>query len=213
VAAHLFRKKGYATTTTREIAESLNLQKGSLYHHIRKKEDLLQRICFAALTRLQEQVALALAEAEPDRRLRAMISTHVAVALEDRDLHAVMLIELRSLADGSRAEVVARRDEYERMVYETLVEEQRAGRVRAEIEPKLLTLALLDLLNWVIFWYQPGGRLSPSELGGVLTDIYLNGARSAPSGVPVPRYAAIDGAIGVPVIGQAPDHLPDGGSD
>ena len=40
-AASLFRTRGYAGATTRELALSLGLQSASLYRHIRKKEDLL----------------------------------------------------------------------------------------------------------------------------------------------------------------------------
>jgi AcrR family transcriptional regulator len=40
-AAGLFWEKGYAATTTREIAAALNIQQASLYYHMSSKEDLL----------------------------------------------------------------------------------------------------------------------------------------------------------------------------
>jgi TetR/AcrR family transcriptional regulator, cholesterol catabolism regulator len=182
VAAQLFRTKGYAATTTREIADQLNLQKGSLYHHIASKEDLLQQICSEAALRLQEEVAQAIADAPPEGRLSAMMRAHLLAALDDRDMHAVTLIEMRSLSEERQAEVVARRAEYLDMLVALIGDEQAAGRVRSDISARMLALALLDLLNWVIFWFQPDGPLTPEALAGVLTDIYFNGAGSRPAG-------------------------------
>jgi hypothetical protein len=41
---------------------------------------------------------------------------------------------------------------------------------------KELGLALLNLLNWTIFWYQPGGALTPGRLAEVLSAVFLQGA-------------------------------------
>jgi hypothetical protein len=51
--------------------------------------------------------------------------------------------------------------------------------VRTDIKARYLTLALLDLLNWAIFWYQRGGRLSTAELGELLAEIYVDGVTGA----------------------------------
>ncbi len=41
----LFSKKGYAATSTREIAAIPGIRKVSLYYHIENKDDLLYAIC------------------------------------------------------------------------------------------------------------------------------------------------------------------------
>ncbi|HKY51602.1 MAG TPA: helix-turn-helix domain-containing protein, partial [Candidatus Limnocylindria bacterium] len=43
-AARIFREKGYHGTSVRDIAEAVGLLKGSLYHYIRSKEQLLARL-------------------------------------------------------------------------------------------------------------------------------------------------------------------------
>lgn len=43
--ARLFWKKGFASTSTRELAESLGVQKASLYYHTESKEQSLYDIC------------------------------------------------------------------------------------------------------------------------------------------------------------------------
>ena len=48
-AARIFREKGYHGASVRDIAESVGLLKGSLYHYIRSKEELLARLFEGAL--------------------------------------------------------------------------------------------------------------------------------------------------------------------
>ncbi|MFN4100613.1 MAG: TetR/AcrR family transcriptional regulator, partial [Pararhodobacter sp.] len=47
-AAQLFRQQGYAATTVREIGAATGLLSGSLFHHVRSKEDIL----FAVMERV-----------------------------------------------------------------------------------------------------------------------------------------------------------------
>ncbi len=42
--ARLFWKKGFASTSTRELAESLGVQKASLYYHMESKQQSLYDI-------------------------------------------------------------------------------------------------------------------------------------------------------------------------
>src|SRR5262245_18247616 len=110
-AARLFREKGYAASTTRDLALEQGILKASLYHHIRSKEDLLYAISLESLRRITEAVADVAAGDGPDR-LRATIETHIETALRDRDLHTTMLVELRSLSPERRAKVRDARDAY-----------------------------------------------------------------------------------------------------
>jgi AcrR family transcriptional regulator len=176
-AAALFREKGYAATTTRELADRLRIQKASLYHHIRSKEDLLLSISLESLRRVTAAVGEAAAAATGDQRLHDMILAHVRSGLADRDLHTTMLNDLRSLSPGPQREVTDRRSEYERLFSEAIVAEQRAGRVRTDVDAHGLTLALLNLLNWTIFWYDPAGPLSADAIAEMLATVFLDGAR------------------------------------
>ncbi len=43
-SARLFRKKGYAATSIRDIADAVGMKSASLYNHIKSKQDILQRL-------------------------------------------------------------------------------------------------------------------------------------------------------------------------
>ena len=175
-AADLFRRKGYAQATTRELADALGIRKASLYYHISNKEDLLYAISMHSLENISEAVGTAASAAPEEGRLWALIHAHVVTSLSERDLHTVTLTELRALSPERRAEVVAERDKYEALLRGVVADDQRAGRLRNDIDAKLLTLSLLNLLNWTIFWFDPDDELTPERLGEILADVFVEGA-------------------------------------
>jgi len=181
-AAVMFRQRGYAGTSTRDLAAALGMQSASLYHYIGSKEDLLFDLSREALEVIGARVAAALDGAEdPVERLRLLIRTHLVTALSDQDKHAVMLTEMHSLSPARRAEVLKMRDQYEAYVEGVLSKARGAGVIRTDIPVKYLRLALLDLLGWTIFWFRPDGELSPNALADIMVTLYLDGARWRPA--------------------------------
>jgi TetR/AcrR family transcriptional regulator, cholesterol catabolism regulator len=177
LAAELFRQKGYGPTTTRELASRLGIQKASLYHHMRGKEDLLFAISMESLQRITDAVTAARDSADAGQRLHAMIMAHMETALRDQDMHTTMLIELRALSEERQKEVRARRDGYQALLRSVISEDQSAGRLRPDIGAEYLTLSLLNLLNWTIFWFTAGGERTTDELAAMMSTILLDGAR------------------------------------
>src|SRR5579863_8272487 len=78
VAAELFCERGYAVTTTREIAAAAGIRQASLYYHVSGKEDLLYRICVTSLEELLAEVQAALGEvSHPLERIDVLARTHL----------------------------------------------------------------------------------------------------------------------------------------
>lgn len=176
-AASLFRERGYAATTTRELSARLGINKASLYYHISSKEDLLHGICLESLRRIQSVAESAVeAEEDPEEKIRALFRAHMNSMLSDLDMHATMLLELKALTGTRYEDVSAARDRYESLVTRTISKAQRAGALRRDVTAKHLTLSMLNLLNWSMQWYTPDGELTPDELAEIFADLFLNGA-------------------------------------
>lgn len=180
IAAKLFRGAGYGGATTRQLARELGVRSPSLYYHIGSKEDLLYAICVDSLRRITDAVVVAVGRhAAPADRIRALIGAHVCTALGDADKHITMLVELRSLSRRRRLAVVELRDAYERLLRREIRSAQRARVVRTDIAPKYLALALLNLMNWTIFWYRPGAGLGPTSFADVIARLFFEGAQTS----------------------------------
>ncbi len=174
-AAQIFREKGYHATSMQDIAEAVHLQKGSLYHHIRSKEEILVSLLDRALDLLiqsmQEVMASPLSIEEKLRAAMRMYADNIAV---HSDLAAVLLLEYRNLSPRLRSRHMGRRDRFEALWRELIRQGMQQGVFRTSDE-KLVALAILGVQNWMLTWYRPEGALSAVELSNRFADLFLNG--------------------------------------
>jgi AcrR family transcriptional regulator len=174
-ASELFRERGYAATSVRDIAQALNLQGGSLYAHMASKEDVLWSIVTRAADRFNAEVGpiAADASASPADRLRAMIRAHVGVVTSIQQDAAVFLHEWRFLSADRRAQMSARRDAYEVMFRNVISEGSDSGDFR-DVDPRLTSMAILSALNGIPTWYAPDGPLTADQIADQHADLFLH---------------------------------------
>jgi AcrR family transcriptional regulator len=84
-AARIFAKKGYAKSTTEEIARSAGLTKGALYFHFKSKEDIF----FAVVQDLEEKTIATVTqhvkvETDPEIMLEKAIRSGFELFKKDR---------------------------------------------------------------------------------------------------------------------------------
>lgn len=115
-AAQVFRKKGFHGASMSAIADAVNLQKASLYHHVESKQEILLALLDRALGMLTEHIATISAQNIPaDQKLRQMIRGYLSTLAENADLTAVLLFEHRSLDKKSHTRHVPQRDKFEEL--------------------------------------------------------------------------------------------------
>ena len=176
-AVGLFSRKGYAATSTREVAKLLGIQKATLYYHVESKEDLLFLICQSSLTRIRNNVETAIRDSnDPLERIRTLICGHIESILRDEAENSTTFTEMFALSEERFERIMRLRDGYEEMVRSVMRDAQDAGIVRQDIEAKYLCLALLGIMNRVTMWYRRGGPLSPHQIGRLLGVLFLSGA-------------------------------------
>jgi len=175
-ALKLFHEKGYHATSMQDIAAAVGLYKGSLYHYIDGKEDLLARVFERAMAALLADVERIAADtaARPSAQLRAIITAHVEAVANNLDALTVYLHEWRALAGDSLSNVRAQRDRYTALVSAVITRGVRDGEFHAP-DARIATLGLIGMCNWLCQWYRPGGRLSPTEIASRFGDLVLDG--------------------------------------
>jgi TetR/AcrR family transcriptional regulator, cholesterol catabolism regulator len=174
-ATLLFKERGYAATSMRDLAAAIGIEAASLYSHVRSKEALLHRICFEmaeAFFEARDQVSSLQLPAPV--KLRLAIEKHVEVVTRDVNASAVFLHEWRHLSEPDLSVFKSMRRAYEEYLTGILQAGHAAGQFHLPNE-KLAVLSLLSSLNWLYDWYRPDGPLQPHQIAQLLADQVLNG--------------------------------------
>ncbi|MCP5228022.1 TetR/AcrR family transcriptional regulator [Accumulibacter sp.] len=162
-AARLFVEKGFDATTTRDIAEAVGMRSGSPFYHFRSKQELLKAAMVDGLDAGYARLLAAIdGIADPEKRLRVLVRTHLGTLLEGECPSPMLLGETRALDAAAHAEIAAAFDRYQLPWQETLEELERTGRIPSAASP--VRLLLFGMLNWSKHWYRADGELSLDEL-------------------------------------------------
>jgi TetR/AcrR family transcriptional regulator, cholesterol catabolism regulator len=174
-AAQVFNQKGYHAASMQDIANTVNLQKASLYHHVSSKQEILLELLDRALELLIERLLIAVEQpSQPDIKLRCAIRTYLETLVEFHDLSAVLILEHRSLPPELNQVHIPRRDRFEGIWRNLILAGKEAGLFDCP-DPALASRALLGVLNWTITWYRHDGPLTATEIADQFADLFLEG--------------------------------------
>ncbi|MBI3913737.1 MAG: TetR/AcrR family transcriptional regulator [Chloroflexi bacterium] len=177
-AVRIFKQKGYHATSVREIADAVGLQKGSLYHYLSSKEDLLFRIFergSGALTQQLEEILAA--DDSAANKLHRGIEAHLNELCDQLDIFTVYLTERRALSGKHHAKVRAEGERHAELLEKIIAQGIRRGEFR-RMDAKMAAHAILGMCNWLHQWYSPNGRLEPQEIARVFADLVVHGLQA-----------------------------------
>ena len=96
IAQAMFREKGYAATSMRDLAAAVGIEAASLYNHIKSKEELLKEICYDCAEEFFTAINTVISSnVNADLKLTLAIQEHVKVVTNNLDGSAVFLHEWR----------------------------------------------------------------------------------------------------------------------
>ena len=177
LAATMFAERGLRATTVRDIADSAGILSGSLYHHFKSKEQMVEEVLRDFLdwlfTRYQEIVGR---EADPLERVKGLFMTSFE-AIENR--HAQVVIyqdEAKRLSSLPQFAFVDERNREQRTMWVDILKQGiKEGCFRPDIDVNLVYRFIRDT-TWVsVRWYQPGGPLTAEQVGRQYLAIVLGG--------------------------------------
>ena len=182
-AISVFYAKGYSSATIQDVADAVGVLKGSLYHYISTKEDLLHMVLRGSHEQAQaimEEVSAL--DAPPLERLRSYLRLIHLWYLEHPERVSVYFNQQHHLTGESYVEMRMQSREFERFLRGLLAEAKRSGALAADVDPKLATFFILGALNSLPRWYQSGGPLSreqiAEEFSSMATRMLLPGIRN-----------------------------------
>lgn len=173
-AARIFARKGYEKSSLKEIADKLQLSKASLYHYVKSKEEMLYLIQLDAIEEATENMEkVCNSDLNPQQKLYQAVTGHVKVVTKRHVVGALRQQEL-ILPKKWRDEIVSSRDRLEQLFHIIIQEGVDAGLFVAK-DVRISELSILGILNGIIRWYSPQGRLSVEEIGEAVANFILRG--------------------------------------
>ena len=155
IAARLFAERGYQGTSLADLADSLGVQKPSLYHHIASKEDLLWAVASEGADAFHAAFDAVPATAPPAERIRLALRAHLAVVAGQLDVATVFVREWRYLGGERREAFVVERRRYEQRVRDLFRDGVEASELRTDLDVQTAALLFLSAANWAYTWLQP----------------------------------------------------------
>ncbi len=185
-AARVFYQKGFHAARIQDIADELGMQKGSLYHYISSKEDLVRGLVAGAIERMIEETSSILDTGYSARQKLAMaIEAHLRRTVEDRDIWGILGREnLEFLSRNSPSDIRALIKQYETLWNRIVAEGVDAGEFDPDLDARVVVQGLLGMCTGFLKWFRSDGRLPVQEVARIFSEIALRGVllrNAAPS--------------------------------
>jgi AcrR family transcriptional regulator len=176
-AAACFQEKGYPSTTLNDIAEAVRLQKPTLYHYVRSKNQLLFLVLSGtaeSYNRALERVAVS--PLDPVAKLKQAIRQHILLQLQHPG--TVSLFRDVGHLDKPYQEHVQLALKRYRQLLQTIIREGIDRGDFAPRDPSLSVLLLLGSLNFVHRWYHADGPAGIADIANFYADTLVQALRA-----------------------------------
>jgi len=174
-ARSLFTTHGFAVVSMQQIADAAVVNKATLYHHFRDKEDLFASVMTEEFGRMSAGMTASIAAGGSLREQLERVAAHILAARRSdfgrlvADLHA-------HVSEQKRQELMDRCPPPWEQLAVVIARAIRDAEVR-DVDPDLVARTFFAMVGSQVWWAKFGaGRPEPDDrLAITLTDLLLNG--------------------------------------
>jgi AcrR family transcriptional regulator len=174
VAVSLFSEQGYKATTMRQIAGKVNITAGSLYNHVRSKEELFLAIQKGFMDDLLAKTKKCRSKESAKEKLRSVVEVLMETIAEDRLAWQNLVDQHHHFTALQRNELRLISDELDHMIREIVEEGKRRGEFR-DVDTRFASFFLLGACHHAAKWLNSKGDVSAKEVGRQFASYFLNG--------------------------------------
>ncbi len=192
-ATRVIARDGFEKASMRAIARASGVSLSGLYHYFDAKDRLLFLIQFRAFSALLTEVRARLNGVDdPAEQIRILVRTHVSYVVRTMAALKVCSHELDSLSGEAYEQVRRVRREYYELARSIVARLIRLRPGAPAVDPRIATMSLFGMLNWLYRWYDPKRDRSPATLANRIADQFLTGIAGRPLRIAAngtPRHA------------------------
>ena len=173
----MFREKGFAATSMRDLAETVGIEAASLYNHIRSKNEILEAICFDVANRFNANIDIVEAGTQSSiAKVESLLRFHIAQMIESYEEVYVSDREWKHLEEPYLSNFQTQRRNY-RKKFASIIQ---AGIQKSEIrniDAATAVLIILHAISGIESWHRSKARINASQLEDNMITIMIDGLR------------------------------------
>jgi AcrR family transcriptional regulator len=176
-AAAMFREKGFAATSMRDLAESVGIEAASLYNHIRSKNEILEAICFDVANRFNTNMELIEAsQPKSIAKVETLLRFHIQQMIENYEEVYVSDREWKHLEEPYLSNFQTQRRNY-RKKFAAIIEEGILKNEIRKIDAPTAVLIVLHAVSGIESWHRSKAKINAEELENNMVMIMIDGLR------------------------------------
>lgn len=176
-AAAMFREKGFAATSMRDLAESVGIEAASLYNHIRSKNEILEAICFDVANRFNTNMDIMEAgQHKSITKVENLLRFHIRQMIENYEEVYVSDREWKHLEEPYLSNFQTQRRNY-RKKFAGIIEEGIQKNEIRRIDAPTAVLIVLHAVSGIESWHRSKAKINAEELEENMVMIMIDGLR------------------------------------
>lgn len=178
-AIQLFSKHGYRATTMRQIGKKAGITAGSLYNHVRSKEEILLEIQTEFIDDMIERMNSCKTKPSVREKIENTVEIIMETIAHNRLAWKILIDEFNHFPLSQQKKIRAKGDVWEGLITEFIKEGEKAGEFETP-NAKMAAFFLIGTCHHSSKWLNPRGEIPAKEIGRQFARFFLQGLCKRP---------------------------------
>jgi AcrR family transcriptional regulator len=179
-AATLFRKKGFAATSMRDIAASIGVEAPSLYNHIESKNAILKEVCLRVARLFMNNLKEVELSSEPNLvKIEKIIRFHISMMTEEYESVYISDHEWMHLPEPFLSDFKTQRRNY-RSRLAAILQKGIDNKEISLVNQHIAVLTILSAIGGIESWQRSGKKVHVQSVAETMVKILVDGLKKRP---------------------------------